>query len=114
MPCSRDFTPPPTGIHRAQEMLLARIAADGTPAVTRALLAAAHGEEAAATMETGALLRALPGVGWWAAHDLLALARVPQTARLGELSAAQRGSLTAALAHLPRNSGDPVPGKASS
>ncbi|WP_052432659.1 hypothetical protein [Streptacidiphilus carbonis] len=87
--------------HRAQERLLAAVAADGVTGLARVLIAAGSGDPAAASMPVGALFRALPGVDWLTAHDLLKRARLRDDQCLQDLTAAQRQALAEALSHAP-------------
>lgn len=88
--------------HRAQEMLLARIAHDGLPALALILHAAHLGDRAANGMPIGALLRAVPEVGWLTCHDLLQTSGLRGDQRVGDLTRLQRGALAEVLRHAPR------------
>jgi len=101
----------------AAELMLAGVYAEGLPALVRVLLAARNGDRNAAGMRVGALLRALPGTGWFTAHDLIRFAGITEATRVGELDQTQRSSLTRNLARTlpPPESGAPArtPGPAS-
>ena len=96
-------TPPPvadTEPHVA-ELILAAVSAEGLPALVRVLLAARNGDRDAAGMRVGALLRALPGTGWFTAHDLVSLAGITEATRVGELDPVQRSIITRNLNRAP-------------
>lgn len=66
----------------------------------RALIRARAGDRVVATMTVGELLRALPGVGWLTAHDLLRYAGVGNDTRVSDLTPAQHGRLAVALSRV--------------
>jgi len=92
--------PAPSDPRRAAEVLLAEVHADAVPALGRALRRAAHGDPVAAGMPIGTLMRALPQIGWWTAHDLLTMCGIDPRTRTGDLTAPQRGTLASWLARL--------------
>ena len=85
----------------AAELILADVSVRGLPALTHVLLAAMSGDQDAARMTVGALLRAMPGTSWWDAHDQLTRAGISEGWTVGELDAVQRSILTRSLGHLP-------------
>jgi hypothetical protein len=94
-------------LRRRQEIALAAVAADGPTQVAELLLAARRGDTVAASLAIGPVLRALPGVDWLTAHDLLRRAGIPdQATPLGELDHAQRTGLVLCLAQPTRAPGE--------
>src|SRR5690242_14560533 len=67
-------------LRRHQEMALAAVAAEGPTQVAELLLAARRGDAVASGLAIGPVLRALPGVDWLTAHDLLRRAGIPDEA----------------------------------
>ena len=88
----------------AAELILAAVSAEGLPALVRVLLAARTGDRDTAGMRVGALLRALPGTGWFTAHDLVSLAGITEATRVGELDPAQRSIITRNLGRITSSS----------
>ena len=78
----------------AAELILAAVSTEGLPALVRVLLAARTGDQDAARMPVGALLRALPGTSWFTAHDAVSLAGITEATRVGELDPVQRSIIT--------------------
>jgi hypothetical protein len=89
----------------AAELILAAVSAEGLPALLRVLLAARTGDRDAAGMRVGTLLRALPGTGWFTAHDLVSLAGITEATLVGELDPVQRSILTRNLGRTPSSPG---------
>ncbi|WP_042411530.1 hypothetical protein [Streptacidiphilus carbonis] len=95
--------PAPQPVHdRRRALILGTIHTDGTPAVTRTLLLARSGDSTAARMTMGEVLRALPTTDALTANTLLRCAAIDQDTRLGDLTAAQRGSLAHLLSSTDR------------
>ena len=96
------------GPHEA-ELILAAVSTEGLPALVRTLLAARDGDRDAAGMRVGALLRALPETSWFTAHDLVSLAGITETTRVGQLDQVQRSILTRSLSRTPQPARDAWP-----
>ncbi len=100
----------PVDYHHARVIALASVRTEGVPALTRLLL---HSRRASpeATLKMGPLLRALPGIGPIGSRQLLHLAHIRDSDRLGDLTPDQRGELAFFMAHIPRplGSGEPRP-----
>ncbi|WP_037573802.1 hypothetical protein [Phaeacidiphilus oryzae] len=88
-------------LHHRRILLLGQISTDGLAGLARVLRAARDGDPAAASMNVGSVLRALPGMGWFGAHDLLRSAGLRERDLLRDLTAAQRGELCLTVSHLP-------------
>ena len=101
-----DFEEP--GPHEG-ELILAAVSTEGLPALVRTLLAARDGDRDAAGMRVGALLRALPETSWFTAHDLVSLAGITETTRVGQLDQVQRSILTRSLSRTPQPARDAWP-----
>ncbi|MBC3843818.1 hypothetical protein GXW82_37260 [Streptacidiphilus sp. 4-A2] len=95
------------------ELILAAVATEGLPALTRVMLAARNGDRDAAGMRVGALLRALSGTSWFTAHDLLSNAGVQETTTVGELDQTQRSTLSRSLSRILESSAEQAPGRAA-
>lgn len=90
-------------LHRRQELALADVAERGPAAVAGFLLAAMEHDPAAARLTIGPLLRALPGIEWLSARDLMVRAGISDGATpLALLDQAQRSALAHELAQLRR------------
>lgn len=85
---------------RARALVLGAVSTEGMPALDLALIRARAGDQVVAAMTVGELLRALPGVGWLTAHDLLRYAGIGNDTRVGDLTAAQHGGLAQALSRV--------------
>jgi hypothetical protein len=92
--------PEETAERHARAVALASVRSEGAPALARLMLHVGP-DHPAATLEMGALLRALPGVGPVGAADLLRLAHIRDRDALGALTAAERRRLSLVLAHAP-------------
>jgi hypothetical protein len=84
----------------ARALVLGDVCTGGMPAFDLALIRARAGDRVVATMTVGELLRALPGVGWLTAHDLLRYAGVGNDTRVSDLTPAQHGRLAVALSRV--------------
>lgn len=98
---------PPAGwegdLHRRQELALADVAERGPAALAELLLAAMEHDPAVSRLTIGPLLRALPGIEWLSARDLMVRAGIPDEATpLVALDQAQRSALAQELAQLRR------------
>ncbi|QMU79374.1 hypothetical protein GXW83_30345 [Streptacidiphilus sp. PB12-B1b] len=96
---------------RAAELILAAVATEGLPALVHSLLEARSGNQDAAAMPVGALLRALPDTGWFTAHDLVSLAGITESTTVGELDAVQLSTLTRGLNRASYLPGSPQAGQ---
>jgi hypothetical protein len=82
--------------HR-RALVLSEVAVEGPIGLYRVLRRAAAGDPDAAGLTVSALVRALPGVGAYDTHDLLALAHIPSTVAAGDLTPGQRVALATQL-----------------
>ncbi|MFC1418057.1 hypothetical protein [Streptacidiphilus cavernicola] len=91
--------PPRTPVRNSSSraLILGAVHSGGMAELTRILLHARGGDQAAADTTIGELVRALPDTGWLAAYDLLHYADVPEGTRVGDLTPMQRGALSNAL-----------------
>jgi hypothetical protein len=77
------------------------VSTEGVTGLARVLRRAGSGDAAAGAMTVGSLLRALPDVGWFGAHDLLRSAGLRERDLLRDLTTAQHGELCLALSRMP-------------
>jgi hypothetical protein len=90
--------------HRHWERELADVKRQGPTRIAELLLAAMRGDRRAAKLPIGPVLRALPGVDWLTARDMLLRAGVPsEDTPLGVIDGPQRAALATELAHIPRS-----------
>jgi hypothetical protein len=88
--------------HRQWEKELAAVKRQDPTRIAELFLAAMRGDSRAAALPIGPVLRALPGMDWLTARDMLLRAGVPrEDAALGRLDGTQRASLASELAHIP-------------
>jgi hypothetical protein len=93
--------PGPDDEQRARKKLLAEVAHGGMPTLALIVIHAQQGDPTAAGMPLGALLRAVPEIGWLASYELLHQVGLHDDQLLGELTPVQRHALGQALNHAP-------------
>ncbi|WP_042364568.1 hypothetical protein [Streptacidiphilus neutrinimicus] len=88
---------------RQWERDLADVKRQGPTRVAELFLASMRGDGRAAALPIGPVLRALPGIDWLTARDMLLRAGVRhEDTAIGAISGPQRAALAAELAQLPQ------------
>jgi len=96
-PVAEDRNPrTPSAIRPAadpQTILLGQITTEGTVGMFRVLRRATEGDPGARGLQASAVVRALPGMGALAGHEVLRRAHISDTRSVGELDVEQRVAL---------------------